>query len=121
MKVILLAGGFGTRLSEYTESIPKPMVMIGDKPIIWHIMKRYSLFGHKEFILALGYKQEAFKDYFLNYKILNSDFYSADLVDSWKSREHGVKCKDRLIRCTETCSVKKRNANPIGNHETLTF
>ena len=74
MKVILLAGGFGTRLSEYTESIPKPMVMIGDKPIIWHIMKRYSLFGHKEFILALGYKQEAFKDYFLNYKILNSDF-----------------------------------------------
>ena len=54
-------------------------------------------------------------------EILKSDFYSADLVDSWKSREHGVKCKDRLIRCTETCSVKKRNANPIGNHETLTF
>ena len=74
MKVILLAGGFGTRLSEYTETIPKPMVMIGDKPIIWHIMHRYSLFGHKEFILALGYKQAAFKDYFLNYKILNSDF-----------------------------------------------
>ena len=56
MKVILLAGGFGTRLSEYTETIPKPMVMIGDKPIIWHIIKHLSSQGVKQFIICTGYK-----------------------------------------------------------------
>ena len=56
MKVIILAGGFGTRLSEYTESIPKPMLSIGGKPILWHIMKTFAYFGHKDFYLALGYK-----------------------------------------------------------------
>ena len=74
MKVIILAGGFGTRLSDYTETIPKPMVHIGERPIIWHIMKTYSFFGYKNFGLALGYKAEAFKKYFINYKAINSDF-----------------------------------------------
>ena len=74
MKVIILAGGFGTRLSEYTQSIPKPMVTIGGKPIIWHIMKSYANYGHRDFHLALGYKDELIKDYFLNYRSLNSDF-----------------------------------------------
>lgn len=74
MKVIILAGGFGSRLSEYTDLIPKPMVSIGGKPIIWHIMDRYSKFGFKEFIIALGYKSEVVKQYFLNYTSLNSDF-----------------------------------------------
>jgi len=74
MKVIILAGGFGTRLSEYTESIPKPMVKVGGKPILWHIMNRYAHFGHSDFYLALGYKSEVVKDYFLNYRSLNSDF-----------------------------------------------
>jgi glucose-1-phosphate cytidylyltransferase len=74
MKVILLAGGFGTRLSEYTNIIPKPMVPIGGKPILWHIMKIYAHFGHKDFFLALGYKSEVVKEYFLNYKAINSDF-----------------------------------------------
>jgi glucose-1-phosphate cytidylyltransferase len=74
MKVIILAGGFGTRLSEYTESIPKPMVPIGDRPILWHIMKIFASYGHKEFHLALGYKSEVVKEYFLNYRSLNSDF-----------------------------------------------
>ena len=78
MKVILLAGGYGTRLSEYTDSIPKPMVRIGDKPILWHIMKNYAHFGHKDFYLALGYKAEVIKEYFLNFSYLNSDF-SVDL------------------------------------------
>lgn len=78
MKVILLAGGFGTRLAEYTETIPKPMVPIGGKPIIWHIMKSYASFGHKDFYVALGYKAEVIKEYFLNYRALNSDF-SVDL------------------------------------------
>lgn len=74
MKVILLAGGFGTRLAEYTDVIPKPMVPIGGKPILWHIMQTYARFGHKEFYVALGYKAEIIKEYFLNYRALNADF-----------------------------------------------
>lgn len=94
MKVIILAGGFGTRLSEYTESIPKPMVNIGGHPILWHIMNRYAAFGHKDFYLALGYKAQMVKEFFLNYRALNTDFtvdletgnltsYLADSVD-WR-------------------------------------
>lgn len=74
MKVILLAGGFGTRLAEYTEVIPKPMVPIGGKPILWHIMQTYSYYDHKDFYVALGYKAEVIKEYFFNYRVLNSDF-----------------------------------------------
>ncbi len=74
MRVIILAGGFGTRLSEYTETIPKPMVNIGGKPILWHIMSSYASFGHKDFYIALGYKAQLIKDYFLNYQPLNADF-----------------------------------------------
>ena len=74
MKVIILAGGFGSRLSEYTETIPKPMVSVGGKPILWHIMRTYAHFGHKDFYLALGYKAEVIKDYFLHYRSLNADF-----------------------------------------------
>ena len=74
MKVILLAGGFGTRLSEYTENIPKPMVMIGGKPILWHIMNSYAHFGHKDFYIALGYKAEKVKEYFLHYRTMNANF-----------------------------------------------
>ena len=68
MKVVILAGGFGTRLSEYTDTIPKPMVPIGNKPIIEHIMEIYSNYGHKEFYIALGYKGEIIKSYFKNFK-----------------------------------------------------
>lgn len=78
MKTIILAGGFGTRLTEYTEFIPKPMVPIGGKPILWHIMQTYARFGHKDFYVALGYKAEVIKEYFLNYRALNADF-SVDL------------------------------------------
>lgn len=78
MKVIVLAGGFGTRLSEFTESLPKPMVPIGDKPILWHIMNHFAYFGHKDFYVALGYKAEVIKEFFLHYRTLNADF-SVDL------------------------------------------
>src|SRR5260370_1556836 len=74
MKVAILCGGLGTRLREETEFRPKPMVPIGTKPILWHIMKIYAAFGHRDFALALGYKGEAIKDYFLNYDLRNSDF-----------------------------------------------
>ena len=74
MKVVILAGGFGTRLSEYTYDVPKPMVNIGSLPILWHLMKIYAFYNHKDFYIALGYKSEIIKEYFLNYKTLNSDF-----------------------------------------------
>ena len=74
MKVLILAGGFGTRLSEETDIRPKPMVEIGGKPILWHIMKTYSHFGVKRFILALGYKGEVIKDYFANLSHMKSDY-----------------------------------------------
>lgn len=75
MKVVILAGGYGTRLSEYTEKIPKPMVDVGGIPMIEHIMNHYSNYGYKEFIICLGYKQEIIKDYFINYNLRNSDIY----------------------------------------------
>ncbi len=80
MKVVILAGGLGTRLSEYTKLVPKPMVEIGNKPILWHIMNHYARFGYKEFIIALGYKGEVIKNYFLQYYTLNNDF-TMDLSD----------------------------------------
>ncbi|BBE30215.1 glucose-1-phosphate cytidylyltransferase [Tepiditoga spiralis] len=73
MKVVLLAGGFGTRLSEETVNIPKPMVRIGDKPILWHIMKTYSEYGYNEFIVCLGYKGYVIKEWFANYMLHTSD------------------------------------------------
>ena len=75
MKVLILAGGFGTRLSEETIIKPKPMVEIGEMPILWHIMKYYSAFSFNEFVLALGYKAEIIKTYFLNYSQISGDMY----------------------------------------------
>ena len=74
MKVIILAGGWGSRLGNLTESIPKPMVEIGDKPILWHIMKIYSFYGFNDFIICLGVKANVIKDYFYHYEIRNNDF-----------------------------------------------
>lgn len=74
MKLFILAGGYGSRLGHITESIPKPMVEIGGKPILWHIMKYYSTFGVKEFVVLLGYKGKVIKNYFYNYYANNRDF-----------------------------------------------
>lgn len=74
IKVVILCGGMGTRLREETEFRPKPMVEIGGKPILWHIMKIYAHYGYKDFVLCLGYKGEIIKEYFYNYKLLNNDF-----------------------------------------------
>jgi len=73
MKVVILAGGFGTRISEESHLIPKPMIEIGDKPILWHIMKYYSSFGHNEFIICAGYKQYVIKEFFSDYYLHTSD------------------------------------------------
>ena len=75
MKVVLFCGGFGMRMREYSEAIPKPMVRIGNRPILWHIMKFYAHYGHKDFILCLGWKANAFKQYFLQYdECISNDF-----------------------------------------------
>jgi len=73
MKVVILAGGFGTRLSEQTKSTPKPMIEIGGMPILWHIMKEYSFYGHNEFIICAGYKQQYIKEWFSHYFLNSSD------------------------------------------------
>ena len=73
MKTVLLAGGFGTRISEESQFKPKPMIEIGGMPILWHIMKEYAYYGHTEFIICAGYKQEYIKEWFANYFLHNSD------------------------------------------------
>jgi len=73
MKVVILSGGTGTRLREVTEFIPKALVPIGGRPMIWHIMKIYAYYGFRDFVLALGYKQEAFKEYFRHFNEINND------------------------------------------------
>ena len=73
MKVVLLAGGFGSRISEESQFKPKPMIEIGGMPILWHIMKEYAYYGHTEFIICAGYKQEYIKEWFANYYLHNSD------------------------------------------------
>jgi glucose-1-phosphate cytidylyltransferase len=91
--VIILCGGMGTRLREETEYKPKPMVEIGGKPILWHIMKHYAFYGFKNFILALGYKGNIIRDYFLNYYTYNSDF-TVSLGEGGKIRNHNECIKD---------------------------
>tara|TARA_Y100000590_G_C15499520_1_gene931017 strand:- start:112 stop:819 length:708 start_codon:yes stop_codon:yes gene_type:complete len=89
MKVIILAGGFGTRLAEYTDTIPKPMVPIGDKPIIQHIMQIYANYGHKEFYVALGYKGEVIKKYFQN----KVNDWKINLIDTGRNSMTGGRVK----------------------------
>jgi len=74
MKAVILCGGYGTRIRDVADNIPKPMILIGDKPILWHIMKYYAQFNINEFILCLGYKSNVIKDFFLNYEANINDF-----------------------------------------------
>ena len=123
MKVIILAGGLGTRLSEYTNIIPKPMVTIGGKPMLWHIMKTYAHFNHKDFYIALGYKAELIKDYFLNYRALNADF-TVDL-SSGDITSHQVESEDWRVTLVNTGEDSmtggrvKRMQSYIGNEPFL--
>jgi len=89
MKVVILCGGQGTRIRELTDLIPKPMVDVGGKPVLWHIMKCYARFGYKEFVLALGYKGDIIKNYFLNYQSFSQNVTvdlksgSTDILDNF--------------------------------------
>jgi glucose-1-phosphate cytidylyltransferase len=88
LKTVILCGGLGTRLREETEFRPKPMVEVGGRPILWHIMKTYAHHGFREFVLCLGYKGNVIKDYFLNYEAMNNDF-SICLGQTSHIRYHG--------------------------------
>lgn len=93
MKVIILCGGQGTRLREETEFKPKPMVMVGRYPILWHIMKMYAHHGFKDFVLCLGYKGDMIKEYFLNYQAMNNDF-TIRLGSHREIETHGIHGED---------------------------
>lgn len=119
MKVVLLAGGFGTRISEESHLRPKPMVEIGGKPILWHIMKEYSHYGFNEFIVCCGYKQHMIKEYFADYFLHNSDVtfdmqgnemtVHTNFAEPWK-----VTCVDTGLN-TMTGGRVKRIAPYVGN------
>jgi len=87
MKVVILAGGFGTRISEESHLIPKPMIQIGDMPILWHIMKLYSYYGYNDFVICCGYKQHVIKEFFADYFLHRSDI-TFDFSDGGKMTVH---------------------------------
>src|SRR6266436_4833673 len=101
MKVVLFCGGLGMRLRDYSETIPKPMVNIGYRPILWHVMKYYAHYGHKDFILCLGYGADFIKNYFLNYQggkklqLFNSDIndWNITFADTGTSANIGQRLK----------------------------
>lgn len=119
MKVAILAGGYGTRLAEETEIRPKPMVEIGGKPILWHIMMHYAYYGFKDFVIALGYKGEAIKKYMVDYSSLNSNL-TIDLKSGRIQTEQDDK-PDWTVRLidtgtnTQTGGRIKRLAKHLGN------
>lgn len=100
MKVVILAGGYGTRLAEETEVKPKPMVAIGGQPILWHIMKHYAHYGHNEFFIALGYKGQVIKQYFMDYYMLSGNM-TIGLSDG-KTQAHDQKREDWLVHLIDT-------------------
>ncbi len=100
--VVILCGGFGTRIREASESLPKPMITIGGRPILWHIMKTYHHFGHRRFVLCLGYKANIIKDYFLRYREHLSDFTVELNNDDAPTFHSRVGTEDWEITCADT-------------------
>lgn len=113
MKLVILAGGYGTRLGAITNVIPKPMVEIGGKPILWHIMKTYAHYGINEFIICLGYKADVIKNYFVHYSTKNNDF-TVDLCNGMinfhnnhNEQDWKVTLIDTGIDCLKGARLKK--------------
>jgi len=100
VKVVILAGGFGTRLGKEIDTTPKPMVMIGERPILWHIMKHYAHYGFKEFFIALGYKGDVIKRYFLDYYTLYGNLTIS--LSNGKVEVHGKSCEDWIVHLIDT-------------------
>lgn len=102
MKVVILAGGFGTRISEESQFKPKPMLEIGGKPILWHIMKEYSYYGFNEFIICAGYKQHVIKEWFADYFLHNSDI-TFDFTDGMNNMiVHDQRCENWKVTVIDT-------------------
>lgn len=101
MKVVILAGGLGTRISEESHLKPKPMIEIGERPILWHIMKHYAQFGFKEFIIALGYRGDMVKRYFIDYYALNHDF-TVSLGDGSVQSINSNQCEPWEVQLIDT-------------------
>jgi len=99
MKVVLFCGGLGTRIREYSESVPKPMIPIGHQPILWHVMNYYSQYGHKDFVLCLGYKANTVKEFFLNYK---TQTYGDVIVEGSKVELLGPREEDWRVAMIDT-------------------
>lgn len=124
MKTIILAGGYGTRIRDVSESLPKPMIPIGGYPILWHIMKHYSHWGHKEFILCLGYKGASIKEFFLNYEAQTRDFtislgHERKLVyHSQHSEDWSVTLADTGLNSMTGARIR-RIKQYIGNDQTF--
>jgi glucose-1-phosphate cytidylyltransferase len=123
MKVVIFAGGLGTRISEETEARPKPMVEIGGKPVLWHIMKIYNHYGFNDFIICLGYKGYVIKEYFMNYFLHNSDI-TIDVAKN-KMEVHGSQTESFKITLvetglnTKTAGRLKQVQKYIGNEDFL--
>ena len=127
MKVVLLAGGFGTRISEESQFIPKPMVEIGQKPILWHIMKEYSYYGFNEFIICAGYKQDIIKKWFADYFLHNSDITFSFKNGTNEMMVHDQHCEPWEITIvdtglnTMTGGRIKRIQKYVGNESFMMF
>jgi glucose-1-phosphate cytidylyltransferase len=128
MQVVILCGGQGTRIRDVADDIPKPMIPIGDRPILWHIMKCYAHFGFTDFVLCLGYKGGEIKQYFLDYHLANSDF-SLELGCPTRLQVHGNSPEgDWRVTLAETgldsmtgCRVKRIEKYITGEHFLLTY
>jgi glucose-1-phosphate cytidylyltransferase len=127
-QVVILCGGMGTRLREETEYRPKPLVEIGGKPVLWHIMKIYSHYGFKDFILCLGYKGSMIKDYFLNYRLMNSDFTlrlnsgkEPKLHDSLEDDQWTITFADTGAEAMTGARVKRIERYVTGDHFLMTY
>ena len=102
MKVVILAGGFGTRISEESQYKPKPMIEIGEKPILWHIMKEYSFYGFNEFIICAGYKQHIIKEWFADYFLHNSDITFDFTTGTNEMAVHNQHCEPWKVTVVDT-------------------
>lgn len=124
MKVVILCGGQGTRIRDVSDSIPKPMIPIGDFPILWHLMKYYAAWGHKQFILCLGYKGQVIKDFFLNYEAHTNDFTltlgrnkSIEYHDEHAESDWKVTLADTGLNAMTGARVKKVQRHLAGEQD----
>ncbi|MEW6096206.1 MAG: glucose-1-phosphate cytidylyltransferase [bacterium] len=127
-KVVILCGGMGTRLREETEIRPKPLVEVGDRPILWHIMKIYSYYGFNDFILCVGYKGEMIKNYFYNYEVLNNDFTielgnskNIEIYSNHKEKGWRVTVADTGATALKGARIKKIEKYVDGDFFMLTY